>query len=140
MNFNFGRVEYYDQSAEFVRLAEVPFPSGPSFEEAQRSDGSTGLSFHFVRKHYLDCVVVGGRLFALFSGEVYDPASSVAPGAMGAFIHEFDWDGGLQGVYWLDRRVHALAASPEGTVIYGASIADGHVYAFPIEEGTETKR
>lgn len=124
--FRVGRIEFYDRTARFVRLANIPFPSEPFIRDR-------GGSFRAVRgrEYYRSCVVHADHLFAAFSGR--RSADFEGPeGYASEYIHEFDWEGQLLQIYSLRPEIHAIDFGPEGRSFYGSSLTDASIYHFTL--------
>ena len=120
----FGRIEYYDQDGEFVRLAHVPAPSEPIFEPNE-----AGVpTFRWRRSHYIGCAASDLGLYALYAGR--DLSSEWEFAASGDAIHVFGWDGQLRGAYRLDRDVSSIEIDVNARLLYATSFVDAAIYRF----------
>jgi hypothetical protein len=127
VNFRVGRLEYYDTEARLVRLAEVPFPGDPAFEQSPNG----GLRFLPVRSWYFDCTASHDHLFALFSGRLNSAFEGEARFS-GEYLHVFDWKGELKSVFRLDRDIRAISVSPSEDQLFATSLVDGRIYRYKL--------
>jgi hypothetical protein len=127
-NHGFGRLELYDMEARWVRDADVPFPSAPTFDDQGR---------YLIRAGYLNCTATLDHVYALFPGQ--NAAPSPSPDELkdmraqsGTFVHVFDWEGELRAVFQLDRDAGAITISRAGDVLYASSFIDSGIYRFKV--------
>ena len=122
-----SRIEYYDANANLVRLADVPDPWGPVFEEGRTGD----LVFNNRRSAYRSCSTTEDYLFALYSGRP-DSIEDRAWAQSSKFLHVFDWEGNLRALFQLDRDVGEITVDPSGTTLFAASLFDSHIYKYAL--------
>lgn len=123
-NHGFGRIEFYDQDARWMRNAHVPFPSEPLFEDGRYVLGAG----------YLDCSANQEYLFAVFGGgsNSGDLSTGDIRSASATLVHVFDWMGNLLNVFELDRDIGAISVDPAGAILFGASVLDSGIYRFQL--------
>jgi hypothetical protein len=114
-----SRVEIYDARGETLVVTEGPHPFPVDYEIDRAGHLIRGPRN---RNGYQGAAASADRLFALFSGraEAHFPGES---GRAAEFVHVFDWEGGLERVYRLDREVRAIALDPTGTMLYAVTHA-----------------
>ena len=122
-----SRIEYYDADARLVRLAKVPFPWGPVFDEGPGGE----LVFNNRRSAYRGCSATEEYLFALYSGRP-DSLQERDWAQSAEFVHVFDWEGNLRAVFQLDRDIGVITVDSSGTTLYASSYSDAHIYRFDL--------
>jgi hypothetical protein len=112
-----SRVEIYDARGDPVVETDGPEPFPVDYEVDRAGDVMKGVRN---RNGYQSVATSADRLYALFSGraEAHYPGDS---GRAAEFVHVFDWEGGLERVYRLDREVRAIALDPAGTTLYAVT-------------------
>lgn len=128
-----GEIQYYDEDAQFVRTAEVPSPSEPTFVEGE---GDQMKRFRWPeRLNYVSCAVLDDELYALYSGNSVSEAGSFDTAAHGKTIHRFDWAGGFQGETNVETPLRTIGADHARRRLIGASLEDAHIYAVFVDAG-----
>lgn len=123
-----GRIDLHAYSGSLLTRAKVPFASNESFDRDSAGSWHARLPH---RRYYADCAATSGHLYALFSGHRTDsrPGGGVIIDA--AYVHVFDWSGGLQGVIQLDHNVSAVAVEGD-SVLYGAGADSGDIFRYAL--------
>ncbi len=124
-----GRIEIHDSSGALRALADVPFATSGSF--GRDSDGRWHMRTPW--RFYDGCAATATHLYALFSGTRDDIQSARIAPVSGHYIQIFDWGGALDGVWYLDRGVAAIAVSGD-TALYAASAETSTVFEYRIPE------
>jgi len=122
-----GKIDFFDNRAQHVGEADVPFPTDAAFTRGQ--DGE----LHAARPRfwYRDCTATNQYLFALFSGrreKDYEPPE----GSAGEHVHVFDWDGRLVKVFHLDRGVANIGISEDGKTLYAVRIGEASIVRYEL--------
>jgi hypothetical protein len=115
-----GRLEIFDRDGQLHASAATPFPFESPFTLNVDGQGAGGISWGLdKRTGYASVAATERGILALFSGRTVERYGSVGH-SLGRYIHEFDWDGRIRRVYWLDgpEAPHRIAVDPDGRRIF----------------------
>lgn len=126
-----GKIELFDSSGTHVVLAKVPFASDGEFEI---NDSTGNWTMRAPRNFYVACATDPDKLLCLFSGRRRGDFEG-ADASSGRFLHAFDWDGNLIGVYALDRDATSLAMF-QGKKLVLTSLGSDSISTASLPSGT----
>lgn len=107
-------VEIYDVSGELFAHAQTPYDFPVDYMVDQGGEFMPGWHNRF---GYQSVTATDNLIYALFSGKAEAHFRGMS-GAHAAFVHVFNWDGGLERVLRLDREVLDLAVDQAGATLY----------------------
>ena len=109
-------IEIYDPDGTRIAAPTPLFGFLPRFEVRDRRGEAVMATGDDLRFGYIDLATTDDRIYALFSGRTRRGFPGVAN--FGEYIHVFDWQGELKGVYRLDSEAISIAVDPAGGALY----------------------
>lgn len=122
-NYSIGKIELFDLGGNLHRVADVPFPSEPTYEAGPSGE----LEFKRIRYNYRSCAVFDDHLYALYSGRKAEELPGV-----GREVHIFNWNGELAGALKLDRDVNSITIDQRTSMLYAISRTTGRIFLYRI--------
>lgn len=120
-----GRITIHDAQLSRTWEAEVPDPGEPEFQ----ADRVGVLRFRRNTLRYLGCAAARERLFALYSGKSFTPATA-DDANHGSLVHVFDWDGNMVDTLTVEPALRGIAVDGAGATLYGVSLLTAGAYRF----------
>ena len=110
------RLEIFDAAGNLLAQGDRPVGFEPTYSAEGGEAGQARMtSDEDLRFGYIDVTTTEDRIYGLFSGRTRAEGRA----NYGTRVHVFDWDGNLLDVMELDSPIIAVAAAPEGDVLYG---------------------